>query len=89
MNQITNTCEKHNWLKNPGIYICEECGKICQECPSDYESEKEDENKEDENKEDDQKCKHLWECLKDRCHNRGKGKYKAYKCKLCNKFQRR
>jgi|TARA_Y100000768_G_scaffold207161_1_gene156106 hypothetical protein len=34
-------------------------------------------------------CKHEWECLRDRCHNRGKGKYMAYKCKLCNKFQRR
>ena len=34
-------------------------------------------------------CKHEWECLKDRCHNRGKGKYMAYKCRLCNKFQRR
>ncbi len=34
-------------------------------------------------------CKHEWECLRDRCHNRGKGKYKAYKCRLCNKFQRR
>ena len=34
-------------------------------------------------------CKHEWECLRDRCHNRGKGKYMAYKCRLCNKFQRR
>ena len=35
------------------------------------------------------KCKHVWECLRDRCHNRGKGKYMAYKCQLCGKFQRR
>ena len=34
-------------------------------------------------------CKHEWECLRDRCHNRGKGKYMAYKCRLCDKFQRR
>lgn len=35
------------------------------------------------------KCKHNWECLRDRVHNRGKGKYMAYKCFLCGKFQRR
>ena len=51
--------------------------------------------KEELNEEDDQvsenteKCRHVWECLRDRCHNRGKGKYQAYKCTLCNKFQRR
>ena len=36
-----------------------------------------------------EKCKHNWICLRDRCHNRGNGKYKAYKCDLCGKFQRR
>lgn len=37
------------------------------------------------------KCQHVWECLKDRTHNKGngKGKYKAYKCRECGKFQRR
>ena len=34
-------------------------------------------------------CRHVWECLRDRCHNRGKGKYQAYKCRECGKFQRR
>ena len=38
---------------------------------------------------EDQKCRHVWECLRDRTHNRGKGKYQAYKCTLCGKFQRR
>tara|TARA_B110000008_G_C16956072_1_gene558248 strand:+ start:651 stop:812 length:162 start_codon:yes stop_codon:yes gene_type:complete len=44
-----------------------------------------DEEKDSQN----EKCKHVWECLRDRCHNRGKGKYMAYKCTLCGKFQRR
>lgn len=34
-------------------------------------------------------CKHNWKCLRDRVHNKGKGKYLAYKCELCGKFQRR
>ena len=40
---------------------------------------------------EEQICKHNWKCLRDRVHNKGKGKgkYMAYKCTLCNKFQRR
>ena len=36
-------------------------------------------------------CRHDWECLRDRVHNKGngKGKYMAYKCRKCKKFQRR
>ena len=36
-------------------------------------------------------CKHVWECLRGRTHNKGngKGKYQAYKCRECGKFQRR
>lgn len=42
-----------------------------------------------ENSED--KCKHVWTCLRDKCHNKGngKGKYRAYRCSLCKNFQRR
>ena len=38
------------------------------------------------------KCKHEWICLNnDRIHNKGdgKGKYQAFKCAICKKFQRR
>lgn len=39
-------------------------------------------------------CSHIWEPAghrknKDRVHNKGKGKYKAYKCSECGKFKRR
>ena len=36
-------------------------------------------------------CRHVWLCLKDRCHNKGdgRGKYRAYKCQECSKFVRR
>ena len=34
-------------------------------------------------------CRHVWECLRGRTHNRGKGKYKAYRCRECGAFQRR
>ena len=36
-------------------------------------------------------CIHVWECLRGRTHNKGngKGKYQAYKCRECGKFQRR
>ena len=35
-------------------------------------------------------CRHEWTCLrKDRVHNRGNGKYQAYRCRLCGAFQRR
>ena len=53
--------------------------------------EEPNEEKNDDGDDKDEKCRHVWECLQDRCHNKGnsKGKYKAYKCKICNKFQRR
>ena len=37
------------------------------------------------------KCKHRWVCLRGRVHNKGdgKGKYHAFVCTLCGKFQRR
>ena len=37
------------------------------------------------------KCKHRWVCLRGRVHNRGdgKGKYHAFVCTACGKFQRR
>jgi len=49
----------------------------------------EDEIKDEVNKQE--SCKHVWECLKGRTHNKGngKGKYQAYKCRECGKFQRR
>ncbi len=53
-------------------------------------TEDDDEDDDEEEKEEEvETCRHVWECLRDRCHNRGKGKYQAYKCKLCGKFQRR
>ena len=39
--------------------------------------------------EESEKCKHSWECLRDKVHNKGNGKYRAYKCRLCEKFVRR
>ena len=34
---------------------------------------------------------HIWECLRDRVHNkgRGKGKYMCYRCTECGAFERR
>jgi hypothetical protein len=42
-------------------------------------------------KEQKQMCRHVWLCLKERCHNKGdgRGKYRAYKCQKCSKFERR
>ena len=34
-------------------------------------------------------CRHVWECLRGRTHNRGSGKYQAYSCRECGAFQRR
>lgn len=34
-------------------------------------------------------CVHLWDCLRNRTHNRGRGKYKCYLCRHCGAFQRR
>ena len=75
----------HNWIFEQKIYVCLNCGIISNSMPLDYVCEESS----SEDVEEETKCKHNWECLKDRCHNRGKGKYQAYKCKLCGKFQRR
>ncbi len=50
-----------------------------------------DTKEKDYHKNSENKCKHDWTCLRDRCHNKGdgKGKYRAYRCSLCKKFQRR
>ena len=47
--------------------------------------------KKKENKGQKKVCRHVWLCLKDRCHNKGdgRGKYRAYKCQECSKFVRR
>ena len=79
-------CETHNWVKDNVLYICETCGMTTLVKPDDYIEQEDDTETETLEEE---KCWHVWECLKDRCHNRGKGKYQAYKCKLCGKFQRR
>ena len=34
-------------------------------------------------------CVHVWDCLRGRTHNRGRGKYKCYLCRHCGAFQRR
>ena len=72
-------------------WYCTTCGKFSHTQPLGWvEMEHEDNIEKDEKKESqNEKCKHVWECLRDRCHNRGKGKYMAYKCTLCGKFQRR
>jgi len=75
----------HTWICEHSLYVCSECGHVSNKRPDDYFSEESDKEEEKE----ESKCKHVWECLRDRCHNRGKGKYQAYKCKLCGKFQRR
>ena len=88
-NTDSITCT-HEWVKNHTFYVCNACGDTSTKKPHDYTSEiEEGEDDEPGGEGDAEKCKHVWECLKDRCHNRGKGKYQAYKCKLCRKFQRR
>ncbi len=83
-------CEVHTWKKechaDRVFFICEECGLFSKTKPQEYVEE---EIEEDLDEKQISSCKHEWVCLKDRCHNRGKGKYFAYKCTLCNKFQRR
>lgn len=79
-----NTCI-HNWKRDESNYYCEMCGQFSRTKPDEYFEECE----EIEESSMIDKCRHNWECLRDRCHNRGSGKYKAYKCTLCNKFQRR
>jgi hypothetical protein len=75
------------WLKDEAgervIYYCE-CGMVSLTKPETFVEQVDECEVIPE-----EKCKHEWECLKDRCHNRGTGKYKAYKCRLCGKFQRR
>ena len=80
-------CDVHRWKKECQSFYCEECGQFSKTKPDEYVEEEEIEA--DENEKQITTCKHQWICLKDRCHNRGKGKYYAYKCALCNKFQRR
>ena len=78
-------CSTHSWVNCKTFYVCQECGTTSSKQPDDYEETQ----KLDINKVEEERCRHVWECLRDRCHNRGKGKYQAYKCKLCGKFQRR
>lgn len=75
----------HDWKKDQAFFYCEMCGEFSKIKPNDYieEDENEVENVTTVS------CRHNWICLRDRCHNRGSGKYKAYKCTLCQKFQRR
>lgn len=75
------TCDVCTWIQEADYEYCQKCGAYRKVVKENIE-ENVEENVED-------KCKHVWECLRDRCHNRGKGKYQAYKCKLCGKFQRR
>jgi hypothetical protein len=82
-------CVDCNWTLEKNArgdcrYYCEVCGEFSSTKPENFHDEVSDTEEES-----DEKCKHVWECLRDRCHNRGKGKYQAYKCKLCGKFQRR
>jgi hypothetical protein len=66
------------------FYYCEICGKFTETRPKEYM-----EPVQEESTTEAETCRHVWTCLRDRCHNRGNGKYGAYKCKLCGKFQRR
>ena len=83
----------HEWKKEVHstkiIFFCELCGEFRNTQPEDYVEEV----VEDDEEEEFSKYKHEWVCLGDRCHHaKGKAggkKYKAYKCQLCGKFQRR
>ena len=77
-------CAVCDWTFDGNCYYCDLCGSFSMSRPIDYVEPILDEVQDEE-----KKCRHVWECLRDRCHNRGKGKYQAYKCKLCGKFQRR
>ena len=77
-------------------YYCEICGRFSRSRPTSYIPTDDDETKDeikdetkDETNSGEEKCVHVWICLRDRCHNRGNGKYYAYKCSECGKFQRR
>ena len=86
IKEETEICD-HDWIKNKTNYVCSLCGNISNKKPNNYTSDSKEENTEEIHTVE--KCIHVWECLKDRCHNKGKGKYRAYRCKLCDKFQRR
>ena len=70
----------------PGTSIAVTEAEAEQQRPLNDATKEKDYHKNSENK-----CKHDWTCLRDRCHNKGdgKGKYRAYRCSLCKKFQRR
>lgn len=92
-NSAVNTSPScvHDWkkeIRSDTIYYCALCGAFSKSRPEQYVSESSDDDA-SESTEDVKKCVHNWVCLRDRCHNRGNGKYKAYRCSLCNKFQRR
>lgn len=83
----------HNWRKeihsDKTIFFCENCGQFSKTQPQGYVEEQTQDDKEEF-----KSCKHEWICLGDgRCHaakgKAGGKKYKAYKCQLCGKFQRR
>ena len=79
--------EEHicEWEKDgSGKFFFCNCGNFSQTKPESYVEPNVEQVKEEETK-----CRHVWTCLRDRCHNRGNGKYLAYKCELCGKFQRR
>lgn len=95
-------CTTHLWQfesnQHKPYWFCVACGAYSESQPAgvpdhpveeETEEETEEEIEEEEDGEATLKCRHAWVCLRDRCHNRGKGKYQAYKCELCGKFQRR
>lgn len=87
---MSETCI-HKWKKQvvpkKTIFLCELCGDFSKTTPTDYVEEPVEPVEEP--VEEHIACRHVWICIRDRCHNRGSGKYKAYKCTLCDKFQRR
>lgn len=94
------SCEPCKWkcerLGGDICYYCEVCGKYSKTAPHGLEKDVENntneakdanESVESVNEEADTKCVHKW-MSGNRCHNRGKGKYKTYKCEYCGKFYR-
>lgn len=72
----------------------DEIGFVCKETSEDGVStltvhRPPDENDTGSQGEDEGPCMHVWVCLRGRTHNRGNGKYQAYKCRECGEFQRR
>lgn len=72
----------------------DEIGFVCKETIEDGVStlavhRPPDENDTGSQGEDEGSCRHVWVCLRGRTHNRGNGKYQAYKCRECGAFQRR